>query len=544
MKKLPALIAFVILLFAFFPNPVVHAGAECADCLTSNKTSYIVGEAITLYVRNAGANSPIYWTLVQNGTVVAQNVYSYRTTDANGNYTWDSFAIAATTDIGSWQVSVEAGNIQATTNFQIAAAPVAPSPPSDPNSVYYNTFFLTSDKLIYITGDTPTFYVSGAPANSAIYWQLYYNGGLLFNYTPSGKVTDSSGSWQGDIGLGPADATDTGSYLLVLKIGEQRGFVNFSEGATPVTLASSQFPAATVGQAYSGQITFSHLGSTAASLTMTHVPAGIILNSSFYPIANSDGTVDWVNNNITPNSNNAIILTGTLTQSGKYTMILNFYSGDQRFDLKAATIQVGAAGSSYPPSGSIRQGQNIKLFDGTVCLVTFTNQLRCYTSAGAFLSYGFNTFAAVLDANASEAVLPRGSFIPPQDGKILCSDRGADFGTCYLITGGKKAAFTSAAVFVTLGFKFSRVIYGDLSWMESAPNIESVNEDHRAGVLIGKNETVYLVAPQGLFGIPDIATFYSWGYSFEDVVGAFNGDWSNPQVAVMPARQSGSLNPY
>lgn len=188
-------------------------------------------------------------------------------------------------------------------------------------------------------------------------------------------------------------------------------------------------------------------------------------------------------------------------------------------------------------------GTNVSTSDGTVYMIMSDGTRRPYTSAGAFLSYGFNSFASVVTANADDLALPVGPFIPPQDGKIICSDRGADKGTCYLITEGKKAGFVSAAVFTGLGFSFSRVGYGDVSWMSSAANIESSTEAHRPGVLVNNAGTVQLVGTSGLMGIPDLATFNSWGYSFADVVPANTADKAMTQTGVMAARVPGQLSP-
>ncbi len=193
-------------------------------------------------------------------------------------------------------------------------------------------------------------------------------------------------------------------------------------------------------------------------------------------------------------------------------------------------------------AASHAEGTNVKASDGTVSMI-IGGQRRPYTSAGAFLSYGFNSWSSVVDANADDLALPVGSFIPPQDGKIICSDRGADKGTCYLVTGGQKAGFTSAAVFTGLGFSFARSQMGDVSWMTSTTNIDNTTAAHRAGVLVNNNGTVYLVGATGLLGIPDIATFNSWGYSFSDVVVANAADKAMSQTGVMAARTAGQLSP-
>lgn len=189
-------------------------------------------------------------------------------------------------------------------------------------------------------------------------------------------------------------------------------------------------------------------------------------------------------------------------------------------------------------------GTNVLASDGTVWMVTPEGTRRAYTSAGAFLSYGFNSWSTTVTANADDLALTAGGFIPPQDGSITCSDRSPDQGTCYLISGGQKAGLTSAAVFTGRGFSFSNAKWGDVSWMGSYPSL--VNDTTSAnlpGVLVNNNGTVQLVGTTGLLGIPDIATFNSWGYSFSKVVPANAADKAMTQTGVMAARIPGQLSP-
>ena len=189
-------------------------------------------------------------------------------------------------------------------------------------------------------------------------------------------------------------------------------------------------------------------------------------------------------------------------------------------------------------------GTNVASSDGTVWMVMPDGTRRAYTSAGAFLAYGFNSWSTVVQANADDLVLPAGSFIPPQDGSIICSDRGADKGTCYLITGATKAGFTSASVFTGRGFSFSNAQNGDVSWMGShASLINDTTSANLPGVLVNNNGTVQLVGMGGLLGVPDLSTFNGWGYSFSKVVPANTADKAMAQTGVMAARTPGQLSP-
>ncbi len=191
-------------------------------------------------------------------------------------------------------------------------------------------------------------------------------------------------------------------------------------------------------------------------------------------------------------------------------------------------------------------GSFVKTSDGTVWMITPEGTRRPFTSGGAALSYGFFSWSQVMDASAEDAALPVGSFINPRDGGIFCATetKGSDVkGECSLVTGGMKAAFTSAQVFKDLGFSFSNAFYGDSSFLSKTSNVASGTEAHRAGVLVNNNGTVQLVGANGLLGIPDIATFNSWGFRFVDVVPANAADKAMSQTGVMAARQAGQLSP-
>ena len=190
-------------------------------------------------------------------------------------------------------------------------------------------------------------------------------------------------------------------------------------------------------------------------------------------------------------------------------------------------------------------GTNVSAADGAVWMIMPDGTRRAYTSAGAFLSYGFNSWSQVVTASAADLALPVGSsFIPPQDGSIMCSDRGADKGTCYEVSGGQKYGFTSAAVFTGLGFSFSNSKSGDVSWMTLGSTlINSITPAHLPGTLVNNGGTVQLVGNNVLLGIPDLATFNSWGYSFTKVVPANSMDKSLTQNGVMATRTPGQLSP-
>ncbi len=210
----------------------------------------------------------------------------------------------------------------------------------------------------------------------------------------------------------------------------------------------------------------------------------------------------------------------------------------------ASTVLMGFA--PFVKAAPHAVGTNVKTSDGTIWMIMPDGTRRAYTSAGAFLSYGFNSFATVVDANGEDAALPQGSFIPPQDGTIFCATatKASDVqGECSLITGGMKAAFTSEANFSGRGFSFGNAQYGDSSFLTKTTNIDNTTDANRPGVLVNDNGTVKLVGNNGVLGIPDMATFNSWGYSWNKVVPANAADKALPMSGVMASRQAGQLSP-
>ena len=210
--------------------------------------------------------------------------------------------------------------------------------------------------------------------------------------------------------------------------------------------------------------------------------------------------------------------------------------------LIAALLLSNLAVFNYAGAAAHSAGTNV-ISNGTIYMITDDGQRRPYTSAGAFLSYGFNSWGVVVPAAPEDMALPEGKFIPPRDGNIVCSDRGTDKGTCYLITNSKRAAFVSGQIFKDLGFSFAKALTGDVSFLEADANISASTEQHRAGVLINRNGTIYLVSPDGLMGIPSLEVLGSWGYVFEDAVKAVNADAVLSERSVIETRKGAKLSP-
>jgi hypothetical protein len=221
----------------------------------------------------------------------------------------------------------------------------------------------------------------------------------------------------------------------------------------------------------------------------------------------------------------------------------------KKIAVSVSTIAMVAASFAFVGAADVNAaaaGEVYKTADGTVWFVTKEMTKRPFTSWGAFLTYGFLNQSMIKDADSSVNALPTGEFVKPADGQIFCASvtKGTDVaGECALITGGKKAAFTSAAVFAAQGFSFANANYGDSSFLEKTGNVDNGGAAHLPGTLVNNGGTVQMVVSGGLWGIPSQAVFDSWGYSYSDVVMANAADKSMTQVGVIPGRVAGELVP-
>ena len=191
-------------------------------------------------------------------------------------------------------------------------------------------------------------------------------------------------------------------------------------------------------------------------------------------------------------------------------------------------------------------GEVYKTTDGTVWFITSDMQKRAFTSWGAFESYGFLSAGQIQTATDAVIALPSGALVAPQDGRIFCATATKDSdvkGECSLITGGKKAAFTSAAVFGAQGFSFANAYNGDSSFLTKTSNIDNGSAAHSAGVLVNNGGTIQLVVSGGLWGTPSMDVFNSWGWKMSDVVTANAADKMLSQTGVIVARTAGQLSP-
>lgn len=218
-----------------------------------------------------------------------------------------------------------------------------------------------------------------------------------------------------------------------------------------------------------------------------------------------------------------------------------------KFVTVASTVALAASMLVLPATThAASAGEVYKTTDGTVWFITSDMNRRPFTSWGAFQSYGFLSQAMIKEADSTVTALPAGAFIAPQDGRIFCATatKATDVaGECSLITGGQKAAFTSSAVFGSQGFSFANAFNGDSSFLSKTTNIDNGSAQHRAGVLVNNGGTVQLIVSGGLWGVPSMDVFNSWGWKASDVVPANSADKLLAQTGIIPGRMPGQLVP-
>jgi DNA-binding beta-propeller fold protein YncE len=182
-------------------------------------------------------------------------------------------------------------------------------------------------------------------------------------------------------------------------------------------------------------------------------------------------------------------------------------------------------------------GSNVVDSSGTIYRIEENGTRSGYTSAGAFLSYKFNSFSAVIPATTADLALPINSkFIAPRNGTLV-----NDQGTVYIMTDGKRAGFVSEESFLGLGYSFSSVVKGDTSFMETLAPIHTADRHHPDGTLLNYAGTLYVIHRGSLYGFPSMEVLSSWGYSLTEAVMVNNHDKSLPK-ATLQIRPVGQLS--
>lgn len=172
---------------------------------------------------------------------------------------------------------------------------------------------------------------------------------------------------------------------------------------------------------------------------------------------------------------------------------------------------------------------------GTIWLID-GGMRRGFPSAEVFLSHGFN-FSQVVTANSDDTALPVGSIVTYADGTLV---KGPSDPLVYLVANSQKRGFVSGSVFTGLGFSFGKIWTAAVNTFADMPtgaNLESATERHTTGVLVKDGSgTVWKMTATGRMGIPSMAVFDSYGYTWDRVVNANAADLAATNEGVVTAR--------
>ena len=245
--------------------------------------------------------------------------------------------------------------------------------------------------------------------------------------------------------------------------------------------------------------------------------------------SSSDGTV------IYEGTDTSFIDTG-LTNGTSYTYLAYAFDNVPNYSQPAtitvvpdaAKTQMTITSSSTASSATIINTRLIN-YNGTFYLEA-NNQLHGITNPGMLASYGF-AFGDAAVATAEDLSLPQGALLSPGEGSLVKSDQDQ---TVYLVSKQVRHAFTSAAVFQALGFKFSSVLVVTNPELQALPRANDLTDGaaaHLPGTDINRYGTVYYLGGDNqLHGYSSLAIYNSWNLAndFSTVVPANAADVSLP----------------
>ncbi len=248
-----------------------------------------------------------------------------------------------------------------------------------------------------------------------------------------------------------------------------------------------------------------------------------------------------------------IPIASNLPNTGSYSWNIssNFSAGDYLLNIGdagnsglSANSNVFSLTDSTNLNNAHPAGSNVS-FNGTVYYIQQLT-LTPYTTAAAFLSYGFNSWSNVVPASSGDMALAKNdTFMPYAPGSLV-----NDNGTIYVISNNPtngiiKDGITNASIFLALGYSWANVISGDTSFIAAGPVISSVAA-HMPGTLINQNGTIYYISSYGKMGFPSMAVFNSWVFNLKNVAEANSGDLAlspNPYASTVSAWTLGQLSP-
>ncbi|TSA45465.1 hypothetical protein D4R52_02410 [bacterium] len=174
---------------------------------------------------------------------------------------------------------------------------------------------------------------------------------------------------------------------------------------------------------------------------------------------------------------------------------------------------------------------------GTVWKISDAGTGRQGIDSLAKFNSNFFSFSNVVPANSADLALSDQGLLPWGSGQLFNSS-----GTVYLVSGGVKHGFTSAANFTGNGYKFSNVVAGDVSGLTAGANVDSTTAAHLEGSFVVNAGTVWMITATGKKGVSSPGVLYSYGRGFKDVVAANSADTALTDEGLLTFRTGALVN--
>jgi hypothetical protein len=161
------------------------------------------------------------------------------------------------------------------------------------------------------------------------------------------------------------------------------------------------------------------------------------------------------------------------------------------------------------------------------------------TDPGMLYSYGYGFSSSITDTTFYQQ-LPKGSLSSPNDGSLVKTTADP---TVYLIADQQRHGFTSASVFLALGFKFSSVLVVSSPELNALPLgaiISDGSSRHLRGVNVRSSGTVYVMDDNSRHAYPSLSVYNSWNLQndFSTTVTANGADLAVPVGPNVNARST------
>jgi len=402
----------------------------------------------------------------------------------------------AQTTTYSLTASNSAGSVSKTVTVTVSVTPDI-SAPTVPANLESQSISSSQVNLSW-TASTDNVGVAG--------YKLFRNGSQIATITSGTSYTDTN-------------LTPSTSYSYTISTFDATGNQSAQSSAkTVTTLAASITNTAPVISSFTVYPTAITAGQSAIlSWSVTGSPAPIL------SINQNIGTVTGSSQSISP----TLTTTYTLTASSSVGTDSKSVTVTVTVPTTTVSTTTNPSVSNPPPaSPALTSTYSTRLINdnGTFYLVQ-NNQREGITNPGMLYSYGFE-FKDALPATAADLSFPVGSLLLPGNGALVKSQEDP---TVYLISRGQRHGFTSADVFLGLGFMWNSVLTVTNPELQTLPIgtiLSDPSSSHWDGLDINVNGTIYWINNQIRHPYPSLSVYNSWHKDgdFSKVVPANDAD--------------------